>query len=74
MLDRIGDEVARATSIVRYAPGGVEILVVTGAVRYGDEHLCAESWLRFPATQAASLTILEDSILWVKRGHLPTSR
>jgi len=54
-------------------PGGVEVLVVSGAVRYGDDNLCAESWLRFPATQAASLTILEDSILWVKRGHLPTS-
>ena len=40
MLDRVGDEVARATSIVRYAPGSVfaqhthelgeEFLVLTG--------------------------------------------
>ncbi|KUJ83475.1 cupin [Microbulbifer flavimaris] len=46
MLDRIGDEVARATSIVRYAPnstfpehthgGGEEILVLEGA--FGDEY------------------------------------
>jgi len=46
MLDRIGDEVARATSIVRYAPnsrfpahehgGGEEILVLEG--EFGDEH------------------------------------
>lgn len=46
MLDRIGDEVARATSIVRYAPnshfpshqhdGGEEILVLAGT--FGDEH------------------------------------
>ena len=46
MLDRIGDEVARATSIVRYAPnsefsqhthgGGEEFLVLEGV--FGDEH------------------------------------
>ena len=46
MLDRIGEEVARATSLVRYAPGSVfsphthsggeEILVLEGT--FGDEH------------------------------------
>ena len=46
MLDRIGDEVARATSIVRYAPGnsfsphshamGEEFLVLEGV--FEDEH------------------------------------
>ena len=46
MLDRIGDEVARATSLVRYAPnssfpehshgGGEEILVLSGT--FADEH------------------------------------
>lgn len=46
MLDRIGDEVARATSIVRYAPdtsfpthvhsGGEEIFVLAG--EFADEH------------------------------------
>ena len=46
MLDRIGDEVARATSIVRYAPnssfsghthgGGEEFLVLNGI--FSDEH------------------------------------
>ena len=46
MLDRIGDEVARATSIVRYAPeshfsphvhgGGEEVLVLEGV--FQDEH------------------------------------
>ena len=46
MLDRIGDEVARATSIVRYAPnsefpehthgGGEEILVLDG--EFADDH------------------------------------
>ncbi|MGI9270842.1 MAG: cupin domain-containing protein [Woeseiaceae bacterium] len=46
MLDRIGDEVARATSLVRYAPnstfsehthgGGEEFFVLIG--EFGDEH------------------------------------
>ena len=46
MLDRVGDEVARATSIVRYAPGsrfsahthdlGEEFLVLDGV--FMDEH------------------------------------
>ena len=46
MLDRIGDEVARATSLVRYAPNstfsehvhgnGEEFLVLEGV--FGDEH------------------------------------
>ena len=46
MLDRIGEEVARATSIVRYAPnsyfsahshgGGEEFLVLEGV--FSDEH------------------------------------
>ena len=46
MLDRIGDEVARATSLVRYQPGskfsahthdgGEEFFVLEG--KFGDEH------------------------------------
>ena len=58
MLDRIGDEVARATSIVRYAPfsefsthlhsGGEEFLVLQGV--FADEHqdYAAGSYVRNP--------------------------
>ena len=58
MLDRAGNEVARATSIVRYAPGsgysshrhdgGEEILVLEGV--FSDEHgdYLAGSYLRNP--------------------------
>ena len=58
MLDRIGDEVARATSIVRYAPGsrfsahthdgGEEFLVLDGV--FQDEHgdFAAGSYVRNP--------------------------
>jgi len=58
MLDRIGDEVARATSLVRYAPnssfsphvhsGGEEFFVLKG--EFGDEHQSypAGSYVRNP--------------------------
>src|SRR5680860_572177 len=58
MLDRMGDEVARATSIVRYAPdsafsphvhtGGEEFLVLDGV--FSDEHgdFPAGSYIRNP--------------------------
>ena len=58
MLDRIGDEVARATTIVRYAPGsqfsphvhggGEEFLVLEGV--FQDEHadFPAGSYVRNP--------------------------
>jgi hypothetical protein len=60
MLDRVGDEVARATSIVRYAPhsrfsphthgGGEEFLVLDGV--FQDEHgdFPAGSYVRNPPT------------------------
>src|SRR5215470_18081295 len=62
MLDRIGDEVARATSIVRYAPashfsrhvhgGGEEFLVLDGV--FQDEHgdYPAGAYVRNPPTSA----------------------
>lgn len=60
MLDRVGDEVARATSIVRYAPGsrfsahthggGEEFLVLDGV--FQDEHgdFPAGAYIRNPPT------------------------
>lgn len=60
MLDRVGDEVARATSVVRYAPGsqfsphthdgGEEFIVLEGV--FQDEHgdYPAGSYIRNPPT------------------------
>jgi len=58
MLDRLGDEVARATSIVRYAPGshferhihcgGEEILVLEGTFSDESGHYPAGTYLRNP--------------------------
>ena len=61
-----------STCPVTSDPAGTEIFVVSGSIRYGDEQLPAESWLRFPADQGADLLAIADSVLWVKRGHLPS--
>jgi hypothetical protein len=62
MLDRIGDEVARATSIVRYAPrsrftahiheGGEEFLVLDGVFQDEQGDFPAGSYIRNPPTSS----------------------
>jgi ChrR Cupin-like domain len=76
MLDRIGDEVARATSIVRYAPasrfsahthgGGEEFLVVDGT--FQDEHgdYPAGSYVRNPPTSRHTPSSAPGCVLFVK--------
>lgn len=75
-LDRIGGEVARATSIVRYAPdsyfkphghgGGEEILVLDGV--FSDEHgdYPAGSYLRNPPGSAHTPYSKPGCVLFVK--------
>jgi anti-sigma factor ChrR (cupin superfamily) len=70
MLDRIGDEVARATSLVRYAPnsvfsehvhvGGEEFFVLEG--EFGDEHQTypSGSYVRNPIGTAHSPRVAEQ--------------
>lgn len=77
MLDRIGEEVARATSLVRYAPnsdfpphthgGGEEILVLDG--EFADEHgrYPAGSYLRNPIGSAHAPRVgAAGALLFVK--------
>ena len=76
MLDRIGDEVARATSIVRYAPesrfsahthgGGEEFLVLEGV--FQDEHgdYPAGSYVRNPPTSRHTPGSAPGCVLFVK--------
>jgi anti-sigma factor ChrR (cupin superfamily) len=62
MLDRIGDEVARATSIVRYAPhsrfsahthgGGEEFLVLDGVFQDEQGDYPAGTYVRNPPTSS----------------------
>ena len=76
MLDRIGDEVARATSIVRYAPGsqfsahthtgGEEFIVLEGV--FQDEHgdYPAGTYVRNPPTTAHTPGAAEGCVIFVK--------
>ena len=76
MLDRIGDEVARATTIVRYAPqsafsehthtGGEEFIVLDGV--FSDEHgdFPAGSYVRNPPTSAHTPHSDEGCTIFVK--------
>ena len=76
MLDRIGDEVARATSIVRYAPGsrfsphthggGEEFLVLEGV--FEDEHgeFPAGTYVRNPPTSRHTPGSATGCTLFVK--------
>jgi anti-sigma factor ChrR (cupin superfamily) len=76
MLDRIGDEVARATSIVRYAPhshfsahihgGGEEFLVLDGV--FHDEHgdFPAGSYIRNPPTSHHTPGSASGCVIFVK--------
>lgn len=76
MLDRIGDEVARATSIVRYAPGskfsahthtgGEEFIVLDGV--FQDEHgdYPAGTYVRNPPTTSHTPGSQDGCIIFVK--------
>jgi quercetin dioxygenase-like cupin family protein len=76
MLDRIGGEVARATTIVRYAPGsafsphthdgGEEFLVLDGV--FQDEHgdYPAGSYVRNPPTSHHRPAAAEGAVILVK--------
>lgn len=76
MLDRIGDEVALATSLVRYAPGsrfsphghafGEEFLVLAG--EFGDEHgrYPAFTYVRNPPGSGHSPFAEPGCTIWVK--------
>lgn len=76
MLDRIGDEVARATSIVRYAPGssfsshthggGEEFIVLDGV--FEDEHgaFPTGAYIRNPPTSSHTPGSAPGCVIFVK--------
>ncbi|KIC08233.1 cupin [Leisingera sp. ANG-M1] len=76
MLDRIGEEVARATTIVRFAPGsafaphvhdgGEEFLVLDGV--FQDEHgdFPAGTYVRNPPTTSHTPAAAEGAVILVK--------
>ncbi len=76
MLDRLGGERARATSIVRYAPsshfprhqhpGGEEILVLSGTFSEGGEHYPAGWYMRNPPGSSHQPSSEEGAVIFVK--------
>lgn len=81
MLDRVGAEKARATSIVRYAPdsyfphhlhpGGEEILVLSGTFSEGDEHYPAGWYLRNPPGSSHQPSSGDGAVIFVKLQQMP---
>ncbi|QCP54338.1 anti-sigma factor [Trinickia violacea] len=76
MLDRLGSERARATSIVRYAPGssfarhqhpgGEEIFVLSGTFSDGDGHYPAGWYLRNPPGSSHQPFSNDGTLIFVK--------
>lgn len=81
MLDRVGDERARATSIVRYAagarfphhqhPGGEEILVLSGIFSDEDGHYPAGWYLRNPPGSGHRPFSDDGAVIFVKLWQMP---
>lgn len=76
MLDRVGAEKARSTSIVRYAPGshfpahehpgGEEILVLSGTFSEDGRHYPAGWYLRNPPGSSHQPSSAEGAVIFVK--------
>lgn len=83
MLDRIGEEKARATSIVRYAPaarfpehqhpGGEEILVLSGTFSDEDGDYAAGWYLRNPPDSSHRPFTRDGAVIFVKLWQMPES-
>lgn len=58
-----------AGSCRELAQDGVEIFVVSGSIRCGSDYP-AESWLRFPVGAVQTVHAIDESVLWIKNGHL----
>lgn len=76
MLDRIGDEVARATTIVRFAPGsafaahthdgGEEYLVLDGVFQDETGDFARDSYVRNPPTTRHTPAAAQGAVILVK--------
>jgi anti-sigma factor ChrR (cupin superfamily) len=81
MLDRLGGEHARATSLVRYAPssvfpahghpGGEEILVLSGTFSDDSGHHGPGCYLRNPPGSAHQPSSEEGALIFVKLWQMP---
>jgi anti-sigma factor ChrR (cupin superfamily) len=54
----------------REVPRGEEIYVVSGAIEDAEGRYEADTWIRNPSGTAAQLAVVDETILWIKSGHL----
>lgn len=83
MLDRMGAEKGRATSIVKYVPGsqfpshmhpgGEEIFVLDGTFCEGDKEYPAGWYLRNPPGSAHQPSSAEGAVIFVKLWQMPSN-
>ncbi|WP_448106522.1 cupin domain-containing protein [Pseudomonas azerbaijanoccidentalis] len=83
LLDRIGAEQGRATSLVRYAPGsrfpchrhpgGEEILVLDGVFSDGTRDFPAGSYIRNPPGSMHQPWSVHGALLFVKLGQMTSA-
>ncbi|MGI9205439.1 MAG: cupin domain-containing protein [Woeseiaceae bacterium] len=53
--------------------GGIELLVVEGSIDFDNNSLGGRAWLRLPSDSGLEIVAEQDSVLWMKSGHLPTA-
>jgi anti-sigma factor ChrR (cupin superfamily) len=75
-LHSFGDERVRMArigagdSLAIDREGGLELLVVTGELSYGENTLGDEGWLRLPPGDSSPVCATQETLAWVKTGHL----
>ncbi|MEX1215941.1 cupin domain-containing protein [Saccharospirillum sp.] len=51
-------------------PGGIELLLLSGACEYAGRPWGAGTWIRLPATSLSTIELADGAEAWVKTGHL----
>lgn len=65
-------EISPDTSFADPAKGGLELLVLEGALDVGADHLTKGSWLRLPdGVDLSAMAGSQGAKVWIKKGHLP---
>ncbi len=71
--ERIGlQRLPRKATATLSAICGAEIFLIAGALEDGTDAYAAGDWVRYPAAPEIRLRATDDSVFYVKSGHLPT--
>ena len=62
---------AAETVSIDVADGGLEWLLVSGAIGLENTIYTPMAWFRFPAGDSIQIQVVEDCTIWQKTGHLP---